>query len=114
VGAREFERCFPCLGAAIAKEDAVEAADFCEAEGELGCAFVEEEVRGVEEALTLKIDRFFYRGVTVAQSGDADAAEEVEVVAAIFVAEVNSFSTDKQIGVTLIRVKEKFFLRCLA
>ena len=53
VGAREFERGLPCFGAAVAEEDAVEAADLGEAEGELGGVLVEEEVRGVDEALAL-------------------------------------------------------------
>jgi len=44
VGAGEFECGLPGFGAAIGEEDAVEAGDLGEAEGELGGAFVEEEV----------------------------------------------------------------------
>ena len=53
VGAGELERGLPGFGAAVAEEDAVEAADLGEAEGELGGVLVEEEVRGVQQALAL-------------------------------------------------------------
>ena len=52
-GAGELERGLPGLGAAVAEEDAVEAADLGETEGEFGGALVEEEVRGVEELARL-------------------------------------------------------------
>jgi hypothetical protein len=75
--------------------------------------FVVEEIRGVEETLALAIDGLFDGGVSIAKRRYADAAEEVEVVLAVFVAEINALSADKQIGIALISVEEKFFLRCL-
>ena len=50
VGAGELERGLPGLGAGVAEEDAVHAADLGQAQGELGGVLVVEEVRGVDEA----------------------------------------------------------------
>ncbi len=113
VGAGKFECGFPGFNAAVGEEDTVEATDLGEAEGELRCAFVEVEVRGVEEALALTVDRFFDGGVSIAKRRYADAAEEVEVVLAVFVAEINALSADKQVGVALIRLEKQFTLRRL-
>jgi hypothetical protein len=113
VGARELECSFPGFNAAVGEEDAVKATDLCEPESEFCCVFMEKEIGGVEEALALTVDRFFDGGVSIAKRRHSDAAEEIEIVVAVFVAEINALSTDKQIGVALIRVKEKLFLRCL-
>jgi hypothetical protein len=113
VGASEFQRCFHGFGAAVAKEYAVEAADLGEAEGELGGVLVEEEVRGVDEALALTIDRFLDGRVSVAKGGDADAAEEIEEVLTFFVAEIDALSADKQVRIALVGLKKQLTLRCL-
>ena len=113
VGAGKLEGSLPGFGAAVAEEDAVEAADLGEAKGEFGGVLVEEEVRGVEQALALADDGLFDGGVAVAKRGDADAAEEVEVVVAVFVAQIDAMSADKQVGVALVRLEKQFALRCL-
>ncbi len=56
VGAGELERGLPGFGAGVAEEDAVEAGDLGEAEGELGGAGVVDEVRGVDERGGLRGD----------------------------------------------------------
>ena len=63
VGAGELERGLPGLGAAVAEEDAIEAADLGQAEGEFGGVLVEEEVGGVEELLRLGGDGLVDGGV---------------------------------------------------
>ncbi len=98
VGAGELECGFPGFGAAVAEEDTVEAADLGETKGEFGGVLVEEEVRGVDEALALACDRFFDGGMAVAERGDADAAEEIEVVVAVFVAQIDAVAADEEIG----------------
>ncbi len=90
MGAGELERGLPGLGAAVAEEDAVEAADLGEAEGKLGGALVEEEVRGMEELARLGDEGLLDDGVSVAEGRDADAAEQVEEVAALFVGEIDA------------------------
>ncbi len=113
VGACEFQRCLPGFGAAVAKEDAVEAADLGEAEGEFGGVLVEVEIGGVDEAGALLRDGFFDGGVGVAERGDADAAEEVEIVLAVFVAQEDALSADEKVGIAFIRLQKQLFLRCL-
>ncbi len=83
------------------------------AEGEFGGVFVEEEIRGVDEASALTVDRFFDGGMGVAERGDADAAEEIEVVVAILVAEVDTLSADEEDWVALVGLEKEFALRCL-
>jgi hypothetical protein len=95
VGACELKCGFPGFNAAVGEEDAVEAADLGEPKSEFSCVFMEKKIGGVEEALALTGDRFFYGGVSIAKRRHSDAAEEIEVVVAVFVAEINSLSTDK-------------------
>ncbi len=113
VGAGKFECGFPGFGAGVRKEDAVEAADLGEAEGERSGVFVEEEIRGVDKLAALLEDRLLDRWVGVAEGGDADAAEEIEVVVAVFVAQVDALAADEEDGVALVGVEEQLFLRCL-
>ena len=113
VGAGELERSLPGFGAAVAEEDAVEAADLGEAEGEFGGVLVEEEVRGVEEALRSVRDGFFDGGMGVAEGGDADAAEQIEVVVAVLVAQIDAVAADEEDGVAFVGVEEQLLLRCL-
>jgi hypothetical protein len=67
----------------------------------------------VEEASALTGDRFYDGGVGVAKRRYPDAAEEIEVVVAVFVAEINALSADKQVGISLIRLEKQLALRCL-
>lgn len=75
--------------------------------------FVEEEIGGVDEALRLFRDGFFDRGVCVAESGDADTAEEIEVVVSVFVAQVDALSADEEDGVALVGVEKQLLFGCL-
>jgi hypothetical protein len=113
VGAGKFEGGLPGFGATVAEEDAVEAADLGETEGEFGGVLVEEEVRGVEDASALTGDRFYDGGVGVAKRRYSDAAKEIEIVVAVFVTEINALSADKQVGVALISLEKQLALRRL-
>ena len=95
VGAGELQRGLPGFGAGVAEEDAVEAGEFGEAQGELGGAAVVEEVAGVQQRLRLRGDGGGDGRVVVAERADADAAEQVEVVVAVLVAQVDAFAGDE-------------------
>ena len=75
--------------------------------------FVEEEIGGVEQARALAADGFFDRGMRVAERGDADAAEQIEVVVAVFVAQIDAVSADEEAGSSLVGVEKQLVLRCL-
>jgi hypothetical protein len=108
VGAGEFQRCLPGFCAGVAEEDAVEAGDLGEAKGELCGAAVVEEVAGVQQRLRLRGDGGGDRWVVVAKGRDADAAEEVEVVVAMLVAEVNAVARDEHERITLVSLQHEF------
>ncbi len=65
------------------------------------------------QALALARDGFFDGGMGVAERGDADAAEQIEVVVAVLVAEVDALSADKETGVAFVGLEKQFVLRCL-
>jgi len=67
----------------------------------------------VDEAFALTRDRLFDGGVGVAEAGDADATEEVEVVVAVFVAQMDAMTAYEEDGVALVGVKEQLLLCCL-
>ncbi len=98
VGASEFQRGLPGFGAAVAEEDAVEAAHLSEAQSEVGGVLVEEEVRRVEQPLALAGDGLLDGGMTIAKRGDTDAAEQIEVVIAVLVAEIDAVAADEELG----------------
>ena len=58
-------------------------------------------------------DGLFDRGMGVAEGGDADAAEQVEVVVAVLVAQMDALAADEEDGVALVGVEEQLLLRCL-
>jgi hypothetical protein len=74
---------------------------------------VEEEVRGVEQPCALVADCFFDGGVCVAERGDANAAEEIEIVVAFFIAQIDAVSADVEAGSSLVGVEKQLFIRCL-
>ena len=113
VGTSQFESGFPGFGAAVAEEDSVEAADLGQTLGELPLQRVKKEVRCVEEPLALTGNRFFHGRVPVAERGDADATEEIEIVFSAFITEIDALSADKEIRVTLVRLEKQLTLRCL-
>src|SRR5207253_2427220 len=67
VSAGQLQSCLPGFGARVAEEDAVEPADLREAQSELCCVLVIEEVGGVEEAFGLAGERCLDRRVCIAQ-----------------------------------------------
>jgi hypothetical protein len=94
VGAGELERGLPGFGAGVAEEDAVEAGDLGETKGEFGGAAVVEKIAGVDELLRLRRNGGRDRRVVVAEGADADAAEQIEIIVAVLVEEVNAFTAN--------------------
>ena len=80
----------------VAEEDAVQPADLGQPHREFGGVLVEEEVRGVQQALALRRDRRLNRGMRVAQRRYADAAQEIEVVVALLVAQIDAVPLDEE------------------
>ena len=58
-------------------------------------------------------DRVFDGRVCVAEGVNADAAEEVEVFVAVFVAEVDAVAANEEERVAFVSVEEQFALCCL-
>ena len=67
----------------------------------------------MDEAVALADNRLFDGRVSISERGDADAAEEIEIVLTVFVAEIDALSGDKQDGVSLIRLEKQLALCCL-
>ena len=49
----------------------------------------------------------------VAERGDADAAEQIEVVVAVLVAQIDALSADEEEGIALVGVEKQLALRGL-
>src|SRR5882762_10459968 len=71
---------------------------------------MEEEVRRMQQTAALAADRVFYNGVAIPQRRDADAAQQVEVVVAILIRQVDVMSTDEEIGIPFICLQKQLAL----
>ena len=72
-GAGEFERSFPGLGAAVAKESAVKPGDFGQQPREFRLILVEEQIGHMNQPAGLAFDRRLDDGVVVAERIDSDS-----------------------------------------
>ena len=113
MGACKLERSLPCFGAAVAEEDAVESADLGEADREVGGFLVVEEVRGVQQPRALIVDSSLDCGMAIAERRHSNATQEIEVVVALGVGQIDVMAAHKQNRVALIGLKEQFTLRSL-
>jgi len=107
VGAGEFHRALPGFGAGVREEDAVEAGALRQPLGERGLPLVEVEVGGVDEGAALADDGFDDDRVGVAERVDANAAEQVEVAAALLVDEVHALAPLEEEGIAVVGGKQK-------
>ena len=80
IGARQLERAFPGLGAAVGEESAVHAGNLRQALRQSPLILVVEQVRHVNQQLGLLRDRLGERRMRVAQRIHADPAQEVEIL----------------------------------
>src|SRR5438270_258606 len=80
VSASDLQRRLPGFGAAVRKEDAIEAGDARQALGDLRCELVVVQVRGVNQFRGLFRNGLQHRRVTIAQRIDSDSANEIEVL----------------------------------
>ena len=83
VAARELEARLDRFGAAVAEERAREARELRQPRRRLGLKRVVVQVRRVQQRRRLVGDRGREPGMRVAERGDADAGDEVEVLAAV-------------------------------
>jgi hypothetical protein len=67
----------------------------------------------VKKAIALVRNCFLHRGVSIAQGRYADAAQEIEVVLPVLIAQIDALSTDEEVRVALIGLEKEFILRCL-
>ena len=112
VSAGKLERALPCFSAGVGEEDAIEAGAFGKAQSEFGLALVIEEVRSVDELAALLGNGALDDRAPVAESVDADAAEQIEVADAVLVDDVDAFAVCEQNGEALIGGEQEFGLRC--
>ena len=77
----ELQACFDGLGAAVAEEGARQPRQPREALGHLSLQRVEKEVRRVEQLAGLFAERDRQLRMRMAERGNADAGEEVEILA---------------------------------
>src|SRR6185312_861931 len=98
------------FGAGVGEKDAVETGDLSEAERELDGVLGVEEVRRVDEFRGLRGDGAGDRGVVVAKRAYADAGEQVEVVVAVLVAEVDAVAAEKEQRVALVGLQQQLRL----
>ena len=112
VSASELERALPGLGAGVGEEDAIEAGALGETQGQLGLTLVVEEVRGVDELAALNGDGVLNDGAGIAESVDADAAEQVEVADAVLIDDVDTFAMGEQNGEPFVCCQQQFGFRC--
>src|SRR5258708_3726860 len=113
VRAGELQRCLPCLSTAVAEKHPIKAADLRQAEREVRCALMVVEVRCMQQASTLISNCLFDRGMRIAKRRHSDTAQQVEIVMAIFIAQIDALSAHEKIGVPLICLEKQLALRSL-
>ena len=106
-GAGEFERAFPGLGAAVAKESAVKPGDFGQQPREFRLILVEEEIRNMNQPAGLTLDRRLDRGVVVAERIDSDSAQEIQIPLAARIPEIHAAPANKKDGLALVGGKQE-------
>ena len=65
------------------------------------------------QAFALADNGLFDGRMGVAERRDADAAEQIEVVVAVFVAQIDALPADEQIRIAFVGLEKQFALRCL-
>src|SRR6185437_8962593 len=107
VGVDHFEGALDGFGSAVAEKDALQAAHGAEAFGEGALIAVVIQIGGVDEKAGLFADDLGHAGVGVAESGDADAGDEVKVAAPGGIVEIAAFAAlerERIAGVVLEQV----------
>ena len=95
-GTGQFQRAFPGLGAAIAEENFFQAGNLDELLRQIGLELVEKQVRDVNQLSRLALQYRFDRGMSVAERVDAQAAEEVEILLALRVPQIDALAAGEQ------------------
>src|SRR6185437_3328761 len=95
VGARQFQRSLPCLGAAVAEKHPIQTRHFRQAESKLCLAGMVKEVGSMHQLSALLLDCSKNRGMTVAQPAHTDAAQQIEVADTVLIEKMNAFPANK-------------------
>ena len=92
VAARELEAGLDRFGAAVAEERARQARQLRQPLGQLALERMEEQVRRVEQRLRLIRDRARQPRMRMAERGDADAGQQVEILAPVRVVQPHALA----------------------
>ena len=103
----KFQRSFPRLSAAVAKEGAVEAGDFGQKPRQLALILMKEKIRNVNQSASLAFDCRLNNRMIVAKRVDSDSAQEIEIALALGIPEIHAAPTHKKDRLALIRRKQE-------
>ena len=106
-GAGELERAFPSLGAAVAKESAVEAGDSRQQPREFRLILVEKKIGNMDQPPRLALDRRLDGRMVVAERIDSDSTEEIQIAFALGIPEIDAAPAHKKDGLALVGGKQK-------
>ena len=106
VAARELQAGLVGFAAAVAEEGAAQARGAGQAIGELPLQRVEEQVRRVGQLARLRADGVGDAGAAVAERGDADARQQIQVGAALGVEQADAFAADERHRETAVRLQD--------
>ena len=106
-GAGEFERAFPSLGAAVAKESAVKPRDAGQQPRKFGLILVVEEIRNMNQTAGLTFDRRLNGRMVVAERIDSDSAQEIQIPLALGIPEIYPAPALKKDGLALVGGKQE-------
>ena len=101
----ELEARFDGLGAAVAEKRARQARELREALGQLSLQRVEEQIRGVQQRLRLVGDGARQPWVRMAERRDADARQQVEILASLRVEQADALAAHERDRLTSVRLQ---------
>mgnify|MGYP003694479805 CR=1 FL=1 len=110
--AREFQARLDRLRPAVAEERARQSGQLRQALGQLSGERMEEQVRRVDECLRLLGDRAGQPWMRVTQRRDADAGQQIDILAAVRVVETDALAADERHRVALVDRQHVFRFAC--
>ena len=113
VAPRKLQARLDRLRAAVAEERARQARELRQALGELPLQRVKEQVRRVDQRLRLVGDRARQARVGVAERRDADAGQQVEILAALRVEQAHAFAADEGNRLPAVGLQDMPCFECL-
>ena len=105
--ASQLERAFPGLGAAVTEERFVQAGDPGQPFRQFRLELVEKQIRDVNQAAGLPLQRRLNHGMSVTQRVHPNPAQEVEIPLAPRIPQIDAAATFKQHTLAIIGGKQK-------